>query len=90
MTPYALDDEPPRFVIHLPVALADLGAARRFARQRCASLAHLSDVDAGQVTVSHEDGQHEHHRVFCDRPVPGEASCPREHGHLGACGTADD
>jgi hypothetical protein len=90
LPPVTPADDLPRFVIHLPVAVRDLDAAKQYARQLCASLAHLPEIDAEQVTVSYEDSQHEHHRVFCGLPMQGGVPCFCEHGHPGACGVSDD
>ncbi|KXK60014.1 hypothetical protein AWW66_21100 [Micromonospora rosaria] len=71
-----------RWVIHLPIGVPDLLRARVFARTATRLLLQLSrTVDVGEVTVSREDEQGVHHRVFCDRLLAGGGRCalPTEH-----------
>lgn len=80
------DDEPACYVIHLSVRVDDLDAAKQYARDLCATLAERPELDAGLTTVSHENGQHVSHRVFCDRLLPDRQSrCRLAAGHSGAC-----
>ncbi|MBM0237916.1 hypothetical protein JNW88_13520 [Micromonospora sp. ATA32] len=74
-----------RYVIHLPVAAADLVAAVRLARvvARWASL--LSCADPGETTVSAEDDQGVRHRAFCDLRMPGGRRCLLRADHDGPC-----
>ncbi|MFY1705602.1 MULTISPECIES: hypothetical protein [Micromonospora] len=75
-----------RWVIHLPVGVPDLLRARIFARTAARVLVRLSRaVDVGEVTVSREDEQGVHHRVFCDRRLPGGARCGLPTDHVAAC-----
>ncbi|MGC5017056.1 hypothetical protein [Micromonospora sp. DT47] len=75
-----------RWVIHLPVTAPDLLRARIFARTTARVLARLSAcVDPGEVTVSAEDEQGVHHRVFCDRLLPGGARCALPVDHTAPC-----
>lgn len=75
----------PGHVIHLPVTVRTLDAAADLAARLAESLAFLPEVDTGDVTVSAEDAQYEHHRVFCDRLLAGGARCGRRQGHPGGC-----
>ena len=74
-----------RFVIHLPVVVPDLDAARRMGRMVARSMSFLSLVDPGETTVSHEDEQGVRHRVFCDRRMPTGRRCLLAAGHDGDC-----
>ncbi|MFI2711862.1 hypothetical protein ACH495_17205 [Micromonospora sp. NPDC018662] len=74
-----------RFVAHLPFTAADLSAARHFAGTLARSVSFLSEVDAGEVTVSFEDEQVVRHRVFCDLPLPDRRRCARRVDHDGPC-----
>ncbi|MDG4788729.1 hypothetical protein O7626_22860 [Micromonospora sp. WMMD1102] len=78
-------DAVPGHVIHLPVAVATLHAATELAARLAESLAFLPELDAGEVTVSAEDAQHERYRVFCDRLLLGTGRCGEREGHRGAC-----
>lgn len=79
------DGSRPCHVIHLPVAVHSLDAATDLAAQLAESLAFLPELDTGEVTVSPEDAQYEHHRVFCDRLLPGGDRCARRQAHPGGC-----
>lgn len=79
------DGTQPCHVIHLPVAVHSLDAATELAARLAESLAFLPELDTGEVTVSPEDAQYEHHRVFCDRLLPGGARCGRRQAHPGGC-----
>ncbi|MEQ4304496.1 hypothetical protein ABNF97_24485 [Plantactinospora sp. B6F1] len=79
------DDAVPGHVIHLPVAVPTLHAATELAARLAESLAFLPELDAGEVTVSAEDAQHERYRVFCDRLLFGAGRCGEREGHPGAC-----
>ncbi|MEV4769917.1 MULTISPECIES: hypothetical protein [Micromonospora] len=74
-----------RWVAHLPFTAADLPAARRFTAALARSVTFLPQVDAGETTVSAEDEQGVHHRVFCDLPLPGGPRCVRRTAHDGPC-----
>ncbi|WDZ86965.1 hypothetical protein [Micromonospora cathayae] len=74
-----------RFVVHLPVVVADLDAAGRLARMVARSLSYLPMVDPGETTVSYEDEQGVRHRVFCDRRVSTGRRCLLAAGHDGDC-----
>lgn len=73
-----------RFVVHLPVSARDLTGAIRLARVMGRSMRLVPFVETGQITVSYEDDQDVHHRVFCDRRLPGisgrRCRLPAEHG----------
>ena len=74
-----------RFVVHLPVLATDLTAAKRFARTITRSLGFLPDIDPAETTVSAEDAQFVHHRVFCDALLDGAGRCVRPADHDGPC-----
>ncbi|GAB3984538.1 hypothetical protein V1634_11090 [Plantactinospora veratri] len=78
-------DAVPGHVIHLPVAVHTLHAATELAARLAESLAFLPELDAGEVTVSAEDAQHERYRVFCDRLLFGSGRCGEREGHRGPC-----
>ncbi|SCL65146.1 hypothetical protein GA0070617_5674 [Micromonospora yangpuensis] len=70
---------------HLPFTAADLTAARQFAGSLARSVNFWSEVDAGETTVSGEDEQGVHHRVFCDLPLGSGLRCARRVDHDGHC-----
>lgn len=74
-----------RWVAHLPFTATDLPAARHFAGTLARSLSFLSEVDTGETTVSAEDAQGVHHRIFCDLPFDGGRRCVRRVEHGGNC-----
>lgn len=80
------DDEGPGYVIHLPVRVSDLTAATALAGTVATSLGFLSELDAGETTVSTADDQNNRHRVFCDLLLPDRTRCPQHYEHEGACG----
>lgn len=77
-------DEPCRWIIHLPIVAPDLARARIMARTAARSLAFLG-VDAGETTVSEEDNQGVHHRVYCDRLLPDGRRCVLRAEHQTDC-----
>ncbi|KXK61906.1 hypothetical protein AWW66_11265 [Micromonospora rosaria] len=77
-----------RFVVHLPVAAEDLDVAKRYARVISRAVGFLGNVDRAETTVSYEDAQGVHHRVFCDRLLAAGRRCPRAAGHGGDCAPA--
>lgn len=80
----------PRYVIHLPVVVADLAGALDLARTLARALASTPQVDVGGSTVSAEDAQHVRHWVFCDRVMPDRRRCARQADHDDACSPVDD
>lgn len=76
-----------RFVIHLPIVVRDRRAALNVAVALARSLAFVPQLDIGETTVSCEDLQSVHHRVFCDRALPAGRRCGARHGHDGPCVT---
>ncbi|QLD23243.1 hypothetical protein [Micromonospora carbonacea] len=77
-----------RWVVHVPIVVPDLLRARILARTAARVLAQLTRcVDVGEVTVSAEDEQRVHHRVFCDRRLAGGARCGLPSDHLAPCAT---
>lgn len=73
-----------RYVIHLPITAPDLPRARILARTAARALAMLA-VDARETTVSEEDNQGVHHRVFCDRLLDGGRRCVLRAEHETPC-----
>ncbi|MFG3417751.1 hypothetical protein [Micromonospora sp. NPDC048063] len=74
-----------RYVIHLPVAAADLPAAQRLARVISRWLLVLPQTDPGEITVSDEDNQNVRHRVYCDLRMSGGRRCLLRADHDGVC-----
>ena len=74
-----------RFVAHLPFTASDVSSALIFTRTLVRSLAFLDELDGGEATVSYEDEQDRHHRVFCDLLVTDGRRCERRAGHDGSC-----
>jgi hypothetical protein len=75
-------------VIHLPVTAPDLARARMYARTAARTLATLvRSADPGETTVSEEDDQDTHHRVFCDARLTGGGRCVLPADHTTACTT---
>lgn len=79
------DDETPGFVVHLPVRVRDVETAKRLAHRLSSSLAHVPEVDGGEVTVSAEDAQNWRHRVFCDLRLADRTRCALLYRHSGPC-----
>ncbi|MFF4889473.1 hypothetical protein [Micromonospora chersina] len=80
------DEDEPGYVIHLPVRVPDLAAATALAGTVATSLGFLSELDAGETTVSTADDQNNRHRVFCDLLLPDRTRCPQRYDHEGPCG----
>ncbi|GAB2939355.1 hypothetical protein GCM10027280_29590 [Micromonospora polyrhachis] len=74
-----------RFVIHLPIMVPDLARARIMARTATRSLAFLTAIDPGEVTVSEEDNQGVRYRVFCDRLLDDSRRCVLRAEHETPC-----
>ncbi|WP_326560745.1 hypothetical protein [Micromonospora sp. NBC_01796] len=74
-----------RFVVRLPILARDLAGAQRLARVVGRSLRLLPLVDPGEITVSYEDEQRVHHRVFCDRLLGAGRRCLLRADHDGPC-----
>lgn len=76
----------PRWILHLPTTLTSLEEAVELAGALRSSLAHLTVLDFGEMTLSEEDGQVLRTRVWCDARVGLVGGrCGRHDGHLGAC-----
>ena len=73
-----------RFVVHLPVRVRDLAAAKRLARTFTRALSFFPNVEAVGTTVSEEETQFIRHWVFCDQPLDG-GRCLRLADHDGPC-----
>ncbi|MEH1015346.1 hypothetical protein V6U90_19800 [Micromonospora sp. CPCC 206060] len=76
---------PGRYVIHLPVVVNDLTAAKRLGRVVARWMSLLPPCDPGDTTVSEEDAQGVRHRVFCDRRLPAGRRCLLHPDHDGPC-----
>ncbi|WP_329107787.1 hypothetical protein OG792_05065 [Micromonospora sp. NBC_01699] len=74
-----------RFVVRLPVLARDLAGAQRLARVMGRTMRILPYVDPGEITVSYEDEQRVHHRVFCDRLLGAGRRCLLRADHDGPC-----
>jgi hypothetical protein len=75
----------PRYVIHLPVTARNLARARILARTAVRHLAFLPALDPGETTVSAEDNQSTHHRVYCDRLLDNGRRCVLRAEHETPC-----
>jgi hypothetical protein len=74
-----------RYVIHLPVTATDLATAQRLARVLGRWARVIPAADPGELTVSPEDDQGAHHRVFCDARMPDGRRCLLRADHDGDC-----
>ncbi|MFY1704540.1 hypothetical protein ACN28G_22910 [Micromonospora sp. WMMA1923] len=74
-----------RFVVHLPVVADNLDTARRYARLITRAVSFLGNIDRTETTVSYEDDQGVHHRIFCDRLLGNGRRCTGRAGHPGDC-----
>ncbi|WP_084597894.1 hypothetical protein [Micromonospora chokoriensis] len=77
-------------MVHLPVAIADLDEALRFAYTLARSLAMIAGVEPAGTTVSAEDAQHLRHWVFCDRIMPDRRRCAHRADHDGPCSAPNE
>ena len=73
-----------RWIIHLPVTAPDLARAAVLARTAARALTFLR-IDTGETTVTPEDDQRQHHRVFCDRRLDSGKRCTLRNGHESPC-----
>jgi hypothetical protein len=78
-----------RWVIHLPTTLTSRTAAAGLAAALRDSLGHVTALDFGELTLSEEDNQGVHHRVYCDARLGAGRRCALRDGHDGPCRTAD-
>lgn len=74
-----------RYVVHLPVAAADLAGAIRLARVVAWSVRFLSYADPRATTVSAEANPDVRHRTFCDAALPNGRRCLLRAEHDGPC-----
>jgi hypothetical protein len=74
-----------RFVVHLPVRVRDVAAAKRIARTITRALSFFRNIEVAGTTVSAEDTQCVRHWVFCDQPLDGGGRCARSAEHDGPC-----
>ncbi|MBQ1026978.1 hypothetical protein [Micromonospora sp. C95] len=74
-----------RFVVHLPVRVRDVAAAKRFARTVTPALSSFGNIETAGTTVSAEDKQGVRHWVCCDQPLDGGRRCARDADHDGPC-----
>ncbi|MEE6308247.1 hypothetical protein V1634_15570 [Plantactinospora veratri] len=75
----------PRYLIRLPATSADLAGAVELAYALARSIGFLPEIEAGQATVCAADAPHVHHRVCCDRRLPGGRRCASRADHDGSC-----
>jgi hypothetical protein len=76
----------PRWILHLPTTLTSSEAAVDLAVALRQSLAHVSVLDLGELTLSEEDRQLLRLRVWCDAPLPdGTGRCALRDDHPGPC-----
>lgn len=81
-----LDDDPVRWVVHIPCEVHDESAATDLADEVALMLAPLRPrFDPGEMSVSREDQQLRRVRVYCDRRLQGDERCTRRTDHGGGC-----
>ncbi|MEU8258752.1 hypothetical protein AB0C06_31325 [Micromonospora inaquosa] len=73
----------PHWIIHLPTTLHRVDDAAALAMALRHSLGHVLAIDFGETTLSEEDRQFLHTRVWCDRRLPGGARCALPTDHPG-------
>lgn len=82
-------DDEAGWVIHLPIDVADVHAARALAETVVRMVDDHPLILGGAVTVSPEDHQSVRHQVYCDRLVSALGRrCELRDGHRGDCGRA--
>ncbi|PWU59454.1 hypothetical protein DLE60_16220 [Micromonospora globispora] len=79
-----------RWVVHLPTTLTSRSAAAKLAVALRGSLSHVTAIDFGETTLSEEDRQFLHTRIWCDAKLDGAGRCRRRNDHDGPCGAADE
>jgi hypothetical protein len=80
------DDDHVGWVIHLPIDVPDVHAARALADTVVGLVDDHPLILGGAVTVSPEDHQSVQHRVYCDRLVSVLGRrCGLRDGHRGEC-----
>jgi hypothetical protein len=80
-------DDPPWWMIHIPVEVVDVHAALALADviAQAVAPAHPAVV-AGAIAVSHEETPDVHHPVYCDKRVPlSNRRCGLHAAHHGIC-----
>ncbi|NJP32044.1 hypothetical protein [Micromonospora thermarum] len=80
----------PRWIIHLPTTLTSLDGAVILATALRESLGHVTAIDFGETTLSEEDRQFLHTRVWCDARLDGAGRCRRRNDHDGPCGVTGE
>jgi hypothetical protein len=80
-TPAVEEDDPCGYVVHVPVAAADLGAAMEVGRAVVAALRHMAAVEVGSTLVSPEGRPDRHHALCCNRRLIGDRRCLLAPGH---------
>ncbi|MEU6020563.1 hypothetical protein [Micromonospora sp. NPDC047134] len=80
----------PRWVIHLPTTLTSLEQAVDLAVALRDSLGHVTVIDFGETTLSEEDTQYLHTRVWCDARGGGPGRCRGRDEHDGPCVTVTE
>ncbi|GIG86645.1 hypothetical protein [Plantactinospora endophytica] len=80
---------PSRFVVHVPFTAPDRAEARQYARMLARVLGRLPEVDPAEATVSPEDDQSVHSRLFCDRLLSGGHRCALRAEHEAPCAVVE-
>jgi hypothetical protein len=79
----------PRWILHLPTTLTSSETAVDLAVALRQSLAHVSVLDLGELTLSEEDRQMLRLRVWCGLRLPDDSGlCALRDGHPGPCEAA--
>ncbi|MEV4754684.1 hypothetical protein AB0J86_06170 [Micromonospora sp. NPDC049559] len=76
-----------RWIIHLPTIITSKAQVFELAAALERSLAHVTDIDFGETTLSEEHRQNLRHRLHCGLWVDGDRSrrCRLPEGHPGGC-----
>lgn len=80
-----IDDEQPRYVVHIPINAVTLGAALDFAATLAHVLAFIPHIDQGETTITREGNQQEHHQVICNKKTAHDTRCALVHYHPDPC-----
>jgi hypothetical protein len=75
----------PRYVIHLPLRIADRDRAAALAYWIARSLAFLPEVECENSVIVREDEPRRAYWIFCDRFTPERRRCVLRLAHAGPC-----
>jgi hypothetical protein len=75
----------PRWVIHLPTTLTTHDEAVELTAALRDSLSHITVLDFGEATLTEEDNQRVHHRVYCDKLHRDGNRCRLRDRHDNSC-----